>query len=98
MVPRSAMSCVPGRQEVRTKELFSQMEFKKTSRAILADPRSFAPPSVLPDISPTSGEIGSFAGGALLAVEIGESRREHDLPPKWGRCPAGQRGALSHRR
>ncbi|WP_246673235.1 MULTISPECIES: hypothetical protein [unclassified Mesorhizobium] len=39
--------------------------------------RSVAPPSVLPDISPTSGEIGSF--GALLnpaTLEIGESRRE----------------------
>ncbi|PDQ18373.1 hypothetical protein CN311_25050 [Mesorhizobium sanjuanii] len=27
--------------------------------------RSFAPPSVLPDISPTRGEIGSFAAGSL---------------------------------
>ncbi|SJM31476.1 hypothetical protein BQ8482_20091 [Mesorhizobium delmotii] len=28
--------------------------------------RSFAPPSVLPDISPTSGEIGSFVVPLLL--------------------------------
>jgi hypothetical protein len=27
-------------------------------------PRSMSPPSVLPDISPTRGEIGSFGAGA----------------------------------
>ncbi|RVD70572.1 hypothetical protein EN751_20015 [Mesorhizobium sp. M4A.F.Ca.ET.029.04.2.1] len=37
-------------------------------------PRSFAPPSVLPDISPTWGEIGSSSAGAPLETSaIGES-------------------------
>ncbi|TIS30108.1 MAG: alpha/beta hydrolase, partial [Mesorhizobium sp.] len=35
-----------------------------------------APPSVLPDISPSKGEIGSFRADASPATrEIGESRR-----------------------
>jgi len=36
-----------------------------------------APLSVLPDISPSRGEIGSFAAGVpLTALEIGEIRRD----------------------
>ncbi|TGQ17118.1 MULTISPECIES: precorrin-3B synthase [unclassified Mesorhizobium] len=35
---------------------------------------SFAPPSVLPDISPTRGEIGSFAAGSLTAANSHLSR------------------------
>src|SRR4051812_26893903 len=53
-----------------------------------------APPSVPPDISPTRGEISSFAGSTIsITLAIGESRRDGQSPPKWGRCPAGQRGA-----
>ncbi len=38
---------------------------------------SFAPPSVLPDISPTRGEIGTFSASLIpTASEIGESRRD----------------------
>ncbi|TJW54172.1 MAG: hypothetical protein E5X65_10955 [Mesorhizobium sp.] len=61
--------------------------------------RSVAPPSVLPSlpklgISPTRGEIGRYAGvrepPALEKKRRGQSCQS---PPKWGRCPAGQRGA-----
>ncbi|TIU85615.1 MAG: hypothetical protein E5W03_10335 [Mesorhizobium sp.] len=39
-----------------------------------ARPSSFAPPSVLPDISPTRGEIGGFRAPHFPATsEIGES-------------------------
>src|SRR6185312_1526385 len=55
---------------------------------------SFAPPFVLPDISPTRGEIGSFRLAAYpLTLEIGEIGGESTSPPQGGRCPAGQRGA-----
>jgi hypothetical protein len=38
---------------------------------------SFAPPSVLPDISPTRGEISSLDLTAFLAtLEIGENPRD----------------------
>ncbi|RWB50761.1 MAG: propionyl-coenzyme A carboxylase alpha polypeptide [Mesorhizobium sp.] len=44
--------------------------------------RSVTPPSVLPDISPARGEIGSSNGGAFLAtLEIGENRRDIRSPP-----------------
>jgi hypothetical protein len=40
-------------------------------------PCSFAPLSVLPDISPSRGEIGSFDAGAFSAtLAIGESLRD----------------------
>ncbi|WP_164781839.1 hypothetical protein [Mesorhizobium sp. M7A.F.Ca.MR.148.00.0.0] len=46
--------------------------------------RGPAPPSVLPDISPSSGEIGSFGFSAfslaVLTVEIGESGRDIQSP------------------
>ncbi|CDX19059.1 hypothetical protein MPLB_1740072 [Mesorhizobium sp. ORS 3324] len=52
-----------------------------------------APPSVLPDISPSRGEIGSFGDGACPSISaIGESRGDVQSPPLRGRCPAGQRG------
>ncbi|BCH13672.1 hypothetical protein MesoLjLa_05230 [Mesorhizobium sp. L-2-11] len=55
--------------------------------------RGIAPPSVLPDISPTWGEIGSFGAPLTPAtVAIGEGGGDGRSPPKWGRCPAGQRG------
>ena len=44
-----------------------------------------APPSVLPDISPSGGEIGSSAAGSPLArPEIGESRGEGIISPLEG--------------
>ncbi|SIT59793.1 hypothetical protein BQ8794_80127 [Mesorhizobium prunaredense] len=58
-----------------------------------------APPSVLPDISPTWGEIGSFADSVLFArLVVGEISDEGQSPSLWGRCRvlakrAGQRGA-----
>ncbi|PBB14897.1 hypothetical protein CK231_04305 [Mesorhizobium loti] len=46
---------------------------------------STAPPSVLPDISPTRGEIGSFSGGASLAAsEIGEGEDDRMISPLVG--------------
>jgi len=68
------------------------------------------PPSVLPDISPTRGESGNplasrikseiisrlvplLARTATTAVIATNAARSS--PPSWGRCPAGQRGALS---
>jgi uncharacterized protein len=53
----------------------------------------FTPPSVLPDISPARGEIGSFADGiSFAALKICESEGDTQSPPLRGRCPAGQRG------
>jgi hypothetical protein len=44
------------------------------------------PPSVLPDISPSRGEIGSFAAVDiyLAAVEIGESKAAGVISPLEG--------------
>ncbi|RWH73063.1 MAG: hypothetical protein EOQ86_26460 [Mesorhizobium sp.] len=62
-----------------------------------------APPSVLPDISPTRGEIGSFGAPlALATVAVREGGGDGQSPPKWGRCQvlakrAGQRGGASLR-
>ncbi|MEI8701537.1 precorrin-3B synthase [Mesorhizobium sp. ISC15] len=64
----------------------------------LASWRSFAPPSVLPDISPTGGEIGSFAGGspsALLA--IGESGDEGAISPQVGEMSGRTEGGAKER-
>ncbi|WP_224545451.1 precorrin-3B synthase [Mesorhizobium sp. CA16] len=53
--------------------------------ASLASWHSFAPPSVLPDISPSGGEIGSSrAGSPLSALEIGESRGDKAISPLEG--------------
>ena len=57
------------------------------------------PPSGLPAISPTRGEITCGATFALKKardytsglIGIGE-RAPSGSPPPWGRCPAGQRG------
>ena len=52
-----------------------------------------APLSALPGISPSWGEIGSFAAAPTFAtLAIGESRRDIRSSPLRGRCPAGQRG------
>ncbi len=41
-----------------------------------------APPSALPGISPSRGEIGSSMPGTFFPMlEISESRRDIDLPP-----------------
>ncbi|CAH2408635.1 precorrin-3B synthase [Mesorhizobium escarrei] len=56
----------------------------------LASWHSFAPPSVLPDISPTRGEIGSFAGGSPSAtLAIGESGDRGAISPQVGEMPSG---------
>ena len=53
-----------------------------------------APPSVLPDISPTRGEIGCHLrlrqSPTLAEARAGDESCQS--PPLWGRCPAGQRG------
>jgi len=52
-----------------------------------------APLSALPGISPSRGEISSFADGVHSSRSaIGESLRDIQSPPLRGRCPAGQRG------
>jgi uncharacterized repeat protein (TIGR03806 family) len=56
--------------------------------------RAAVPPSALPGISPSRGEIGSVGASALFAaLAIGESLGESQSPPSRGRWPAGQRGA-----
>ncbi|MER8482349.1 precorrin-3B synthase [Mesorhizobium sp. M1322] len=51
----------------------------------LASWHSVTPPSVLPDISPAGGEIGSFiAGSSLAALNIGESRNDGAISPLAG--------------
>ena len=52
-----------------------------------------APPSVLPDISPTRGEIGRHHCLANHHRCRSERHAETVNLPLWGRCPAGQRGA-----
>ncbi|MEZ2330552.1 precorrin-3B synthase [Mesorhizobium sp. RCC_202] len=53
--------------------------------ASLAGWHSVAPLSVLPDISPSRGEIGSFdAGSPASALEIGESRGDRAISPLEG--------------
>ncbi len=51
------------------------------------------PPSGLPAISPSRGEIGSFGVGAHPAMSaVGRRARDSRSPPLRGRWPAGQRG------
>ena len=55
-------------------------------------------PSVLPDISPSGGEIGSFnASRNSAAYRLAKSRAAGQSPHLRGRCPAGQRGATRAR-
>ncbi|CAH2403253.1 precorrin-3B synthase [Mesorhizobium ventifaucium] len=64
----------------------------------LASWHSFAPPSVLPDISPTWGEIGSFAGGSPLAPRvIGESGDGSAIPPLVGEMSGRTEGGTVER-
>jgi hypothetical protein len=56
--------------------------------------RAISPPSGLPAISPTSGEISHISIIALFAsLQIGEIDCEIQSPHLRGRWPAGQRGA-----
>ncbi len=55
-----------------------------------------APPSVLPDISPTWGEIGgSIAGSPPAALEIGESRDEGAISPQVGEMSGRTEGGAT---
>ncbi|WP_165779907.1 cobaltochelatase subunit CobN, partial [Mesorhizobium sanjuanii] len=57
-----------------------------------------APPSVLPDISPTRGEIGNSSAGSLPAVlEIGESRDEGAISPLVGEMSGRTEGGVTER-
>ncbi|WP_287186679.1 cobaltochelatase subunit CobN, partial [Mesorhizobium sp.] len=57
-----------------------------------------APPSVLPDISPTGGEIGSSADSASFArLAIGESRDEGAISPQVGEMSGRTEGGATER-
>ncbi|RWB30371.1 MAG: hypothetical protein EOQ42_01355 [Mesorhizobium sp.] len=59
---------------------------------------SFAPPSVLPDISPTSGEIGCHPGFRQPATLQGSRRRSgRPISPKWGRISGRTEGGALER-
>ncbi|UVK52219.1 cobaltochelatase subunit CobN [Mesorhizobium sp. AR02] len=54
-----------------------------------------APPSVLPDISPARGEIGSFgARGILATLEIGEGRDDSVISPPAGEMSGRTEGGV----
>ncbi|TIL45465.1 ATP-binding cassette domain-containing protein, partial [Mesorhizobium sp.] len=62
----------------------------------LRSPHSFAPPSVLPDISPTRGEIGSsVAGTPPAALEIGESGNDSAISPQVGEMSGRTEGGAT---
>ncbi|MBB2720606.1 UNVERIFIED_ORG: hypothetical protein GGD48_005893 [Rhizobium etli] len=64
------------------------------------------PPSALPGISPTGGEIRkrldhrslSIVSPILQRQLFGEASAPSQSPHLWGRCPAGQRGAATAHR
>jgi hypothetical protein len=59
--------------------------------------RGALPPSALPGISPTRGEIGKTHLYCFnLQLCVGRDRAADRSPPLWGRCPAGQRGVKPH--
>ena len=60
--------------------------------------RSFAPPSVLPDISPTLGEIGSFAAGTT-SCNAGDWRKpaRHLISPLEGEMSGRTEGGAKER-
>jgi precorrin-3B synthase len=68
--------------------------------ASLASWHSMAPPSVLPDISPSRGEIGSFgAGSSLAASTIGERGSQSAISPLEGEMSGRtEGGAVEHSR
>ncbi|WFP64810.1 ABC transporter ATP-binding protein [Mesorhizobium sp. WSM4904] len=60
--------------------------------------RSFAPPSVLPDISPTRGEISSSAAGSPPAAPaIGESGSDSSISPQVGEMSGRTEGGAVER-
>ncbi|MET3582463.1 peptide/nickel transport system ATP-binding protein [Mesorhizobium robiniae] len=64
----------------------------------LRSPHSFAPPSVLPDISPTRGEIGnSVAGTPPAALEIGKSGNDSAISPQVGEMSGRTEGGATDR-
>ncbi|MET2830174.1 ABC transporter ATP-binding protein [Mesorhizobium shangrilense] len=61
-------------------------------------PHSFAPPSVLPDISPTRREIGSStAGSPSTTLAIGEGRNDSAISPLVGEMPGRTEGGVKER-
>ncbi|ESX62031.1 cobalamin biosynthesis protein CobG [Mesorhizobium sp. LSHC422A00] len=67
--------------------------------ASLAGWHSFAPPSVLPDISPTRGEISRVAGGSPLStLKIGEIAHEDAISPLEGEMSGRTEGGVQDRR
>ncbi|MER9879828.1 precorrin-3B synthase [Mesorhizobium sp. M0118] len=64
----------------------------------LASWRSFAPPSVLPDISPSRGEIGnSTAGSPSATLGIGETSNESAISPLEGEMSGRTEGGAKER-
>ncbi|ESZ72549.1 MULTISPECIES: ABC transporter ATP-binding protein [unclassified Mesorhizobium] len=62
-------------------------------------PRSFPPPSVLPDISPARGEISSFADGFPSATfVVGEGGDERAISPLAGEMSGRTEGGVTERR
>ncbi|QPC92370.1 precorrin-3B synthase [Mesorhizobium sp. INR15] len=67
--------------------------------ASLAGWHSFAPPSVLPDISPARGEIGSSIDGAYVAVlAVSEGRDGKPISPPVGEMSGRTEGGAKDRR
>ncbi|MER9413272.1 precorrin-3B synthase [Mesorhizobium sp. M0589] len=67
--------------------------------ASLASWHSFAPPSVLPDISPSRGEISRVAGGSPLStLKIGEIAHEYAISPLEGEMSGRTEGGVQDRR
>ncbi|MER9026852.1 precorrin-3B synthase [Mesorhizobium sp. M0674] len=67
--------------------------------ASLASWHSFAPPSVLPDISPSRGEISRVAGGSPLStLKIGEIAHEDAISPLEGEMSGRTEGGVQDRR
>ncbi|ESW80973.1 cobalamin biosynthesis protein CobG [Mesorhizobium sp. LSJC269B00] len=67
--------------------------------ASLASWHSFAPPSVLPDISPSRGEISRVAGGSPLStLKIGEIAHEDAISPQAGEMSGRTEGGVQDRR
>ncbi|TJV73613.1 MAG: ABC transporter ATP-binding protein [Mesorhizobium sp.] len=61
-------------------------------------PHSFAPPSVLPDISPTSGEISSSAAASPPATPaVGETDRDSSISPQVGEMSGRTEGGAVER-
>ncbi|CAD0211445.1 hypothetical protein AGRHK599_LOCUS1385 [Rhizobium rhizogenes] len=62
-----------------------------------AEVRGALPPSALPGISPSRGEIGKRPSSRfILKLQDGRDIAADRSPPLRGRCPAGQRGVKPH--